>query len=616
MPSYVAQWGSLGSGAGQFGDPSGVAVDSVGNVYVADFQLRHVQKFDAQGNYLMEWGSFGTGDGQFGYLEGIAIDSLDHVYVVDSGNSRIQKFDNNGNFLLKWGIQGSGNGQFYGLHDIAVDAANNVYVTETHNYRVQKFDANGNFLLKWGSQGTGNGQFTHPYAIATDSAGNVYVTDTAKRIQKFNANGAYLMQWATWAVNGIDIDSAGTLYATDFDRIIKYSASGALLTQWGSAGSGNGQFNLAADIAVDTTGNIYVVDNENCRVQKFACHQAGAYKHMFSFDNSSETWASGYISPNDLHLLRYFDGSLRFGMGYADVPTKVVQMEGTDPLQPQELLICRGSNCQTGAIIKIEPGGNVVELAQWTPDNPHPVGTLLNAGWSHIVSIGKHKLLLYKNTTYQAKVVYLKSPFDTNYNNPQVGLNLNIYNPSFGDFYGDLVNTPRGVVAYNSTQRYTATRPSARLVTFTESCNFVPCPLPMVTATTTNIAQPSGFPQLVRVRNNSTTAAVNPASDVMLAYYPANGSSALYRITGATPVFQLVSGSQKQLAVGWNNLWAINDEIFFYNQNNYDYALGVVSTTTVFGGGSATRLNLTREVAGSAGILGGWSHLVPVMPAP
>mgnify|MGYP000881563720 CR=1 FL=1 len=618
-PSYVTQWGSFGAGAGQFGDPSGVAVDSIGNVYVTDFQMRHVQKFDPQGNYLMEWGSFGTGDGQFGFLEGIAIDSFDHVYVVDGGNSRIQKFDDNGNFLGKWGTQGSGNGQFYGLHGIAIDAANNVYVTETHNYRVQKFTRDGVFLLKWGSQGTGNGQFQNPYAIATDSGGNVYVTDTARRIQKFNANGAYVMQWATNAVHGIAIDNAGTVYASDLSQIIKYNSNGAVLTQWGSNGSGAGQFNLALDIATDTMGNIYVVDNENCRIQKFACHPASAYKHMFSFDNSSETWASGYISPNDLHLLRYFDESLRFGSGYAETPTKVVQLEGADPLQPQELLICRGTNCETGAIIKLEPGGNVVELAQWSPDNPHPVGTVLSGNWSHIVSLGKNKLLLYENTWFQGKIVYLKGRFDTTYNNPQQVTTLSVPNPIWPNKYTEVVNTPRGVLFYNSTVQFQGTRPASKLVTLTESyglCNGQPCNFPTITTTSTFITQPTGSPKLVRVRNNNLLAAINPSLDLMLAYYPASGSATLYRITGTTPAFQTVSGSQKQIGVGWNNAWAINDEIFFYNQGNYDYALGTVTTTAVPGSGSATRLNLTREVAGSAGILGGWSHLVPVLPTP
>jgi DNA-binding beta-propeller fold protein YncE len=63
--SYLTQWGSFGTGNGQFNVPFGVAVDSFGNVYVADADNSRIQKFTSGGTYLTQWGSFGTGNGQF-----------------------------------------------------------------------------------------------------------------------------------------------------------------------------------------------------------------------------------------------------------------------------------------------------------------------------------------------------------------------------------------------------------------------------------------------------------------------------------------------------------------------------------------------------------------------
>src|SRR5262245_9461033 len=63
--TFVLQWGSQGTGDGQFNFPAGVAVNSAGQVYVADFGNHRIQKFDANGNFITQWGSQGTGDGQF-----------------------------------------------------------------------------------------------------------------------------------------------------------------------------------------------------------------------------------------------------------------------------------------------------------------------------------------------------------------------------------------------------------------------------------------------------------------------------------------------------------------------------------------------------------------------
>ena len=157
-----------------------------GNVYVADNANYRIQKFDSNGNYITQWGSGGIGDGQFNSPIGVAVDSSGNVYIADT-LSRIEKFDSNGTFLAKWGSWGIGDGQFKDPEGVAVDSAGNVYVADWGNRRIQKFDSNGTFLAKWGSKGSGDGQFNSPIGVAVDSSGNVYVADSIdSRIQKFS----------------------------------------------------------------------------------------------------------------------------------------------------------------------------------------------------------------------------------------------------------------------------------------------------------------------------------------------------------------------------------------------------------------------------------------------
>ena len=92
MESSSPQWGSEGSGDKQFYFPQGIAVDSSGNVYVADTENHRVQKFTSNGEFVTKWGSSGNNVGEFSYEEGIAIGSDGKVYVSDTGNNRIQVF--------------------------------------------------------------------------------------------------------------------------------------------------------------------------------------------------------------------------------------------------------------------------------------------------------------------------------------------------------------------------------------------------------------------------------------------------------------------------------------------------------------------------------------------
>ncbi len=294
---FVKRWPEVPQGWG-LSRPEGIALDSSGNIFVADTGNHVIKKFDSSGRLLAQWGSPGSADGQFGYPwdsrgsgdgefnypRAIALDRYGNVFVAHNGEHTIQKLDPLGKFLAKWGPTGSDDGQFgrrpfEGPLGIAVGPSGSVYVADTYNNRVQKFDSSGKFLMKWGSVGAGDGQFFWPRGIAVDSKGNVFVAEIRNpRVQKFDSSGKFLTKWAlkgskeqsAGMFNGsVAVDSRGNVFVADMG-IHKFDSSGKFLTRWGSFGTGDGEFKLLpGDIAVDSSGNVFVADTGNSRIQKF-----------------------------------------------------------------------------------------------------------------------------------------------------------------------------------------------------------------------------------------------------------------------------------------------------------------------------------------------------------
>jgi hypothetical protein len=93
-----------------FHQPESVAVDSSGNVFVADTGANRTVKFDPSGALINSWGGRGTGTGKFASPVGLAVDASDRVFVADARNDRIQEFDDSGNFIREWGSAGSASG--------------------------------------------------------------------------------------------------------------------------------------------------------------------------------------------------------------------------------------------------------------------------------------------------------------------------------------------------------------------------------------------------------------------------------------------------------------------------------------------------------------------------
>ncbi len=254
--NYIAQWGTAGIGNGQFGYVGDVAVAPNGNVYVTDNnqnpQNNRVQKFDSAGNYISQ---LVTPDNSVMYPANIALDSSGNVYIADMFNNRILKFNSSGTFVAQWGTPGSGNGQFNIVSGIAVAPNGNVYVSDEQNNRVQEFTASGVYVTQWGTYGIGNGQFNFLLGLDVASNGNVYVVDgNNRRVQEFDSAGNYITEWGSQnsLPGDVAVASNGNVYVTDHAAysIKKFSSSLVLNTQWGSTGTGNGQFNSPYGIAI------------------------------------------------------------------------------------------------------------------------------------------------------------------------------------------------------------------------------------------------------------------------------------------------------------------------------------------------------------------------------
>jgi sugar lactone lactonase YvrE len=209
----------------RFGDIIGLAMDDSDRLFVSDSKLHHVIVF---GKDRKIEGSISEGLADPG---GMAIDNENRfLYVADPALDQVLVYDaDKFNLIRKIGTAGKKHtltepGQFSVPTNVAVDADANLYVTDMYNNRVEVFDADGNFIRQWGKAGDRPGTFTRPKGIAIDADGHVWVADAVQDIlQCYTADGHFLMWMGGHglfpgqfrALAGLYIDKNNRIFASE-----------------------------------------------------------------------------------------------------------------------------------------------------------------------------------------------------------------------------------------------------------------------------------------------------------------------------------------------------------------------------------------------------------------
>jgi sugar lactone lactonase YvrE len=191
---------------GLFRQPTDVAWDSKGNIYISDGYINsRVAKYDNDGNWVKQWGTKGTAPGQFNLPHAIAIDNNDNVYVGDRSNRRIQVFDTEGKFLRMFTIDVppdpktravNGNTPSGQALARAIGAPNSICITpgpnqvmfvgeSTYPGRIFKVSLDGKVLGVIGNSGRQLKHFSGAHALACPSDKEIYAAETSNwRVQK------------------------------------------------------------------------------------------------------------------------------------------------------------------------------------------------------------------------------------------------------------------------------------------------------------------------------------------------------------------------------------------------------------------------------------------------
>src|SRR5215216_2031764 len=292
--------------------PRAIAAGLDDDIYVADSRNHRILHIAADGSLLQEWGSYGMIDynqpvtkekaleqapvGTFNEPWGVAVGPDGSVYITDTWNHRIQKFTGEGKPVKAWGQYGqpipedpTSQSSFWGPRGIAVDSQGHVFVADTGNKRIAVFDEDGNYITEFGTAGLDPGQFDEPVGVAVANDGTVYVTDTwNQRVQSFipNDDRSLYFPLHQWDVNAwfgqslenkpfIAVSEDKHVFITDPEgyRVIEFTENGEFVRTWGDFGTGPDEIGLAAGVAVDQKGFIWVTDAGNNRILRYTLPQ-------------------------------------------------------------------------------------------------------------------------------------------------------------------------------------------------------------------------------------------------------------------------------------------------------------------------------------------------------
>jgi DNA-binding beta-propeller fold protein YncE len=264
-----------GHRADRLARPTETAVDSSGNIYVADTNNHRIVVFDSKGGYLRHFGRTGDGPGEIKHPSGIAVDKQKNVYVLSRRQNKLMIFNPKGE--VTW--------------EVFVEAPLTLRVVDDRLYLatdrgIMIGTTKGELLSNFGKKGSAKGDLDHPTGLVVDEKGIVYVADSMNyRVQAFDKDGKSI-----WAVGtrpkhedgelrdkdrtfglpaGLAMGDDGNLYLVDAQtgEIVVLTRKGEQLAKFGDWGYDDGQFYYPAGITYMGEDKFAVADKFNDRVQ-------------------------------------------------------------------------------------------------------------------------------------------------------------------------------------------------------------------------------------------------------------------------------------------------------------------------------------------------------------
>jgi uncharacterized protein (TIGR03437 family) len=350
LESYSGDGGP--AGRAQINTPAAMAFDSAGNLYVADSANNRVRQISPGGTIVTVAGTGVAGySGDYGLATsaqlnqpmGVALDSAGNLYIADTGNNRIRLVYPDGIIAP---VAGNGNAAFEGdggravqaaLHaprGVAVDSGFNVYIADTLSLRVREITPDGIITTLAGSgvagfsndgQAATSANLNFPSSVAVDAQGNVYFTDELNgRVRMISTQGTITTvagggtsgpgdggpaaQALLVAPKSVLLDGAGNLYITDSgeNRVRMVNAARTITTIAGNGTccySGDGglanaaQLNVPWGLALNAAGNLYVADSANNAIRQVAPEPSSSFILQVVSGASGQ---SGGISPGEI----------------------------------------------------------------------------------------------------------------------------------------------------------------------------------------------------------------------------------------------------------------------------------------------------------------------------
>ena len=335
--------------AAALNQPDSIALDALGNLYIADTYNCRIRKVSVAGviSTIAGTGNYGfSGDGGAAisawltYPGAVAVGASGTVYISDTSGHRVRMIDGSGNIST---IAGNGTPGYSGdggpatsamlnyPGGLAVDASGSVYICDKYNQRIRKVSGGvittvaGNGALGFSGDGgpAASAMLSYPAGVVVDASGNLYIADTSNsRIRKvvtsgtittvagngingYSGDGGQATSSSLYWPQGVGMDASGNLWIADTSngRVRKVSTSGIITTQAGGGSVGDGgpgafaKFSFPQAVAVDNSGNTYVADTSGNRVRKISANGtittvAGNGTASYSGDGGAATAAS------------------------------------------------------------------------------------------------------------------------------------------------------------------------------------------------------------------------------------------------------------------------------------------------------------------------------------